>query len=89
MVQLLKVNLLFLQKMRKIDSKVPIIVLTVDECQKIANEFLAAGASDFATKPIKVPDLVARINVHLRLLEKQREAQGRLLAKELMKQYWK
>jgi two-component system response regulator DctR len=44
--------------MRKIDSKVPIIVLTVDECQKIANEFLAAGASDFATKPIKVPDLV-------------------------------
>ena len=66
-----------LQKMRTVDYRVPIIVLTVDERQEIADKFLAAGASDFATKPIRVPDLVARINVHLKLAEKQREAQGR------------
>lgn len=72
-------GILTLKQMRKLDSRVPIIVLTVDERQEIADKFLAAGASDFATKPIKVPDLVARINVHLKLLEKQREAQGRAI----------
>lgn len=72
-------GILTLKQMRKINSLVPIIVLTIDERQEIADKFLEAGASDFATKPIKVPDLVARINVHLRLLEKQREAQGRAI----------
>ena len=48
-----------LQKMRTVDYRVPIIVLTVDERQEVADKFLAAGASDFATKPIRVPDLVA------------------------------
>ena len=65
------------RKIREVDSRVPIIVLTIDGRQELADEFLAAGASDFATKPIKVPDLVARINVHLKLLAKQREAEGR------------
>lgn len=67
------------QQIRKIDRRVPIIVLTIDDRQEIANEFLDAGASDFANKPIRVPDLVARINVHLKLLEQQRAMQGRLL----------
>jgi len=62
--------------MRTIDQSVPIIVLTVDERQEIADEFLNAGASDFATKPVKVPDLVARIKVHLQYLQQQREATG-------------
>ena len=65
------------RKIREVDSRVPIIVLTIDGRQELADEFVAAGASDFATKPIKVPDLVARINVHLKLLAKQREAEGR------------
>lgn len=67
------------QQIRKVDRRVPIIVLTIDDRQEIANEFLDAGASDFANKPIRVPDLVARINVHLKLLEQQRAMQGRLL----------
>jgi two-component system response regulator DctR len=61
------------QAMRSIDKSVPIIVLTVDERQEIADKFLLAGASDFATKPIKVPDLVARIKVHLQCLQQQRD----------------
>lgn len=72
-------GILTVKQMRKLDSKVPIIVLTVDDRQEIANEFLDVGVNDFATKPIKVPDLVARIHVHIRLLEKQREMQGRFL----------
>jgi two-component system, CitB family, response regulator DctR len=70
-------GVLTVKKIRKIDNKVPIIVLTIEDGQELANEFLEAGASDFATKPIKVPDLVARINVHLKLVEKEMEAERR------------
>lgn len=55
------------KELRKISSNVPIVVLTVEEKQEIADAFMDAGASDFALKPIKAPDLIARINVHLRL----------------------
>lgn len=61
------------QAIRVVDKFVPIIVLTVDERQEIADQFLDAGANDFATKPIKVPDLAARIKVHLQYLQQQRE----------------
>lgn len=55
------------KELRKISSTAPIVVLTVEEKQEIADAFMDAGASDFALKPIKAPDLIARINVHLRL----------------------
>jgi len=67
------------KKVREIDRRVPIIVLTIDDRQELADQFLIAGATDFANKPIKVADLVARINVHLRLLTKQREAEGKII----------
>lgn len=55
---------------RTIDSKTPIIVFTIDSDQKLAESFMEAGATDFATKPIKSPDLISRINLHIRLLNK-------------------
>lgn len=67
------------KQIRSIDKYVPIIVLTVDERQEIADQFLDAGANDFATKPIKVPDLAARINIHIQLLHKQQEAHAGVL----------
>lgn len=54
------------KKIRKINKFVPIIVLTVEEKRKIANEFMEAGASDFAIKPIRAIDLISRIKVHLK-----------------------
>ena len=48
--------------LRCLSATVPIIV---------ADEFLAAGASDFALKPIKAPDIISRVRLHLRLLERQ------------------
>jgi len=57
------------ERIREIDREVPIIVLTVDERQQIADKFLEAGASDFALKPIKAPDLIARLKVHARMIE--------------------
>lgn len=56
---------------RSLSNTVPIIVLTIDEDQEVANAFLEAGASDFALKPIKAPDTISRIKLHLRLLEQQ------------------
>lgn len=53
--------------LRSIDRKVPVIVLTVEEKPEIADEFMKAGASDYALKPIKALDLISRIKVHLRL----------------------
>ncbi len=62
-----------LKKIRKKSRTVPVIVLTVDERQEIADQFMDAGASDFANKPIKVADLAARIRLHIQLLQKQFE----------------
>ena len=45
---------------RRQDPDIPIIVFTIDEDQGVADKFLEAGASDFATKPIKAPDIISR-----------------------------
>ncbi|GAW91600.1 response regulator [Calderihabitans maritimus] len=60
------------QRVRSMDQYVPIVVLTVDERQEIADQFLDAGATDFALKPIKAPDLIARLKVNLQVGDLQR-----------------
>lgn len=55
------------KELRLINEKIPIIILTVDERQEIANAFLQAGATDFALKPIKAPDLISRIRLNLKI----------------------
>lgn len=57
---------------RRLNQDMPIIVFTIDENQEIADQFLAAGASDFATKPVKAPDIISRIRLHIRLLERNK-----------------
>lgn len=65
-----------LKALRQWNKDLPIIILTVDERQDVANRFLDAGASDFANKPVKVADLAARINVHLQLRSHQKALLG-------------
>lgn len=55
------------KELRLINDSIPIIILTVDERQEIANAFLQAGATDFALKPIKAPDLISRIRLNLKI----------------------
>ncbi|MDR0841266.1 MAG: response regulator [Christensenellaceae bacterium] len=50
---------------RMIDTQTPIIVLTIEDNREIAEKFFAAGADDFAIKPIRPLDLISRIRVHL------------------------
>jgi two-component system response regulator DctR len=54
-------------EIRKLNHHIPVIILTVDERQEIANRFLDQGATDFALKPVKAPDIIARIQLHIRL----------------------
>ncbi|MCQ1531372.1 response regulator transcription factor [Lutispora saccharofermentans] len=57
--------------LRQFSPHVPIIVFTIDENQEVADRFLEVGASDFALKPIKAPDLISRIHLHIRLMKQQ------------------
>ena len=66
------------EMIRELDPEVPIIVFTIDESQEVANRFIEAGASDFALKPIKVPDIISRIRLHIRLLESTRRLKSSL-----------
>jgi len=61
---------------REHDQQIPILVLTVDERQEIADRFLDVGATDFALKPVKAPDLIARVQLHKRLLDMTKTVQA-------------
>lgn len=62
---------------RELDQNIPIIIFTIDADQDLADKFIELGATDFANKPIKAPDLVSRIKLHIRLLEKYTEPVAR------------
>lgn len=55
---------------RKKLPRVPIIVLTIEEEDSVAQKFTEAGADDYSLKPIKAVDLIARIKVHLQYHER-------------------
>lgn len=68
------------RRIRQRDTHLPILVLTVDESHALANQFLEEGATDFALKPIKAPDLISRINVHLKYSRAAQKPEGRQAA---------
>ncbi|ASF41561.1 MULTISPECIES: response regulator [Halobacillus] len=55
------------RELRKHNQQIPILVLTVDERQEVADRFLEEGATDFALKPVKAPDLISRIRLHAQI----------------------
>jgi len=69
------------EMIRELDTEVPIIVFTIDESQEVANQFIEAGASDFALKPIKAPDIISRIRLHIRLLESSKRLKEKEVAR--------
>lgn len=69
------------RELRSLDRYVPIIVLTVDESLEVADKFFGAGASDFALKPIKAPDLISRIRVNLKMAKLQEEQENAFVDK--------
>lgn len=67
--------------LRRENPDVPLIVFTIADDKQVADAFLAAGASDFIQKPVKMLDIIARIKLHVRLLESQQENRTAELAK--------
>lgn len=61
------------KKLNSLGYNLPILVLTVDEQQETADKFMLEGATDFSIKPIKAPDLIARIKVNLQIYEIQKQ----------------
>lgn len=64
------------KRLRQLSQHTPIMVLTIEESQEVADAFLEAGASDFAIKPIKALDMISRIKLHLRLMEQNQHFSG-------------
>ncbi len=62
------------KKLKQLNDAVAILVLTVDERQEVSDCFMEAGATDFAIKPIKAPDLIARMKVNLKISHMQQLA---------------
>lgn len=64
------------KELRKTLPQTPIVVLTIEESDKVLNRFMEAGANDYALKPIKALDLISRIKVHLQFSEKSQYYQN-------------
>lgn len=60
------------KKIRGILPNIPILVLTIEEQETVVNKFLEVGADDYALKPIRTPDLIARIKMHLKYSERRK-----------------
>lgn len=61
---------------RRMNVQIPVIVLTCDENPTVMKKTIAAGADDYALKPVKMLDLVSRINVHLKYSKAHKDAAG-------------
>ncbi|RXT04332.1 response regulator [Ammoniphilus sp. CFH 90114] len=63
--------------LREMSEQVPILVLTVDEREETVQGFFEAGATDFSLKPVRAPDLISRLNLHLELSSMKRHQQNK------------
>ena len=61
-------------------SEIPILVLSVRDGESMKVRALDAGADDYVTKPFSMPELLARVRVHLRRGAKGETAETRFEA---------
>lgn len=56
-----------LRKVKILAPSLPVLILTIEQEPKIAEELLLAGAEDFINKPVRLADFLSRIKLHRRL----------------------
>ena len=66
-----------LSQIKAIAPALPVLMLTVEQQPRVAEELLVAGADDFINKPIHLADFLSRINLHRKLqLSKKNPEKG-------------
>ena len=65
-----------LKRVRAIDPNLTVLILTVEQSPKAAEELFLAGAEDFINKPIRLADFLSRIRLHMQLSRHRRTEQG-------------
>lgn len=61
-----------LNKLKRLAPSLPVLILTIEQEPRIAEQLLIAGADDFINKPVRLADFLARIGVHRRLHPKRK-----------------
>lgn len=66
-----------LRRVKIAAPSLPVLILTIEQDPKIAEELLLAGAEDFINKPLRLADFLSRIHLHRRLRpQKKKEDKG-------------
>ena len=65
-----------LRKVKGLAPALPVLILTIEQDARTAEELLLAGADDFVNKPVRLADFLSRIRLHGRLREYERDARG-------------
>ena len=61
-----------LGQIKAIAPELTVLILTVEQQPRVAEELLVAGADDFINKPIHLADFLSRINLHRKLQSSKR-----------------
>lgn len=77
-------GLTLLRQFQQSNARVPLVVLTARRDLNTRLEAFKAGAHDYIEKPFAVQELVARVNVHLKIKKQQDELAQRNYDLELM-----
>ena len=74
-----------LNKIKTIAPSLPVLILTIEQQPKIAEELLLAGADDFINKPIRLADFLSRISLHRRLHSQKRNPEKGISREKLQR----
>ncbi|HWH13946.1 MAG TPA: response regulator transcription factor [Miltoncostaeaceae bacterium] len=67
----------FTEQIRGEDPRVPLVVCSARTSEYDRVHGLELGADDYVTKPFSMKELVARVNAHLRRVDRERQPEGR------------
>jgi len=80
-------GLALLKEIRRINTKLPIILMTAWASIQLAVEGMKLGANDFISKPWNNENLLKTISTNLKLTEKHHETEANISRDELERQY--
>ena len=74
-----------LNKIKTIAPLLPVLILTIEQQPRIAEELLVAGADDFINKPIRLADFLSRISLHRKLHSQKRNPEKGISREKLQR----